>query len=361
MFDVVDVGERWLENYVIAVPLERDSRNASTTNQTFNCFHIQLRAVKMPPKRGKATDPEDAPEPKKRVTRSSTKATRPNPPDVAEPEPKKTARKTAKPKKSEASSSKKAKAKEPKAKVEDEPSQGANGSTSLTITHDLVKNPITCQHYTPKSANEANDRTTFIFTHGAGGTLSADAVVNFCTGYSTGASILAFQGSMNLKARTKGFHACISHLETTNSNAKSLVLGGRSMGARAAVIATTEHLASSSKSPPDMKLILVSYPLKGPKDDIRDQILLELPASVGVLFVIGDKDAMCPLELLDKTRKKMTAKSRLVVVKGADHGMHVKGKDKEKKAGEETGMRAWDWVSGEMDGEMVEITGEKVE
>ncbi|KAF1974562.1 hypothetical protein BU23DRAFT_385913, partial [Bimuria novae-zelandiae CBS 107.79] len=180
---------------------------------------------------------------------------------------------------------------------------------------------------------------TLIFTHGAGGTLSAPAVVHFCTGFSTRGPILAFHGSMNLSARVKGFHACISHLSSPNSD--PLLLGGRSMGARAAVIAATEVLASNPSR--EVSLVLASYPLKGPRNDIRDQILLDLPASVRVLFVIGEKDAMCPLDLLEETRQKMAAGSKLVVVRGADHGMHVKPVAEEKRVGEEAGRMVVEW------------------
>jgi predicted alpha/beta-hydrolase family hydrolase len=121
------------------------------------------------------------------------------------------------------------------------------------------------------------------------------------------------------------------------------------MGARAAVMAATEDDEKV------VELVLVSYPLKGPKDDIRDQILKDLPASIRVLFVIGDRDAMCPLDMLDEVRKKMKAKSQLVVVRGADHGMHVKPASMEKEYGEETGRIAAEWISGNVKEEVVYI------
>ena len=304
----------------------------------------------MPRKRKSTADAVDDPEPKRRVTRSSTAQ------ELGESKPKTPVHKASKPPKASLPKAKKAKAKGSSPKEEDEV---PNGPTTITISHNSVKNPISCHQYTSEAKNE-QDAPTLIFTHGAGGTLSAPAVVNFCTGYSKGAPILAFQGSMNLKARAKAFHACISHHEINNSNAKSLVLGGRSMGARAAVIAASEHLASSSASTAEMKLVLVSYPLKGPKDDIRDQILLDLPSAVHVLFVIGDRDTMCPLDLLEETRKKMAAKSSLVIVKGADHGMHVKGRDREKALGEESGIKAFDWVSGKLKDEVIRL-GEELD
>jgi predicted alpha/beta-hydrolase family hydrolase len=313
----------------------------------------------MTSKRKALTSPVDPPEPKKRVTRSSTKAKASGGND-AKTEPKQPIQKPSKSKDSAPSKAKKEVLKSPKHKADDKQDKNREGPTTLTIDHDSIKSPITCHQYTPDSKS-IPEVPTLIFTHGAGGTLSAAAVVNFCTGYSKHASILAFQGSMNLKARTKGFQACISHLSTTTPKARKLVLGGRSMGARAAVIAATELLSSSPSSVSSIDLVLVSYPLNGPKGDVRDQILLDLPATMRVLFIIGDKDAMCPLSLLGTTREKMVAKSQLVVVEGADHGMHVRGKDMETKMGERSGMLAFQWVSGTMEEEEVWIRSEDVD
>jgi predicted alpha/beta-hydrolase family hydrolase len=165
--------------------------------------------------------------------------------------------------------------------------------------------------------------------------------VHFSVGYSSLSPILAFQGSMNLNSRVKGFHACISHV-FKDSKRKKLVLGGRSMGARAAVIAANEYLKDRDEDEghSGLDVILVSYPLQGPKD-IRDQILIDLDASIRVLFVIGRKDAMCPLDMLNNVRKRMKAQSWLVAVDGLDHGMHGKG---EKELGERTGKLAAEWT-----------------
>ncbi|CAN9413397.1 unnamed protein product [Alternaria alternata] len=234
--------------------------------------------------------------------------------------------------------------------------------TTRTIKHELVKKEIQCHQYTPSSSNPS---PTLIFTHGAGGTLSADAVVNFCTGFSEYLPVLAFQGSMNLKARTKGFHACIeeiySSLETAQkrkpkerNRKKRMLLGGRSMGARAAVIAASEFPAEQDheREETSIQLILVSYPLLGPKDDLRDQILLDLPESISVLFIVGDKDAMCPLDLLSETRSKMVVKSQVVVVRNADHGMNIKPASATKEVGESTGRVAAWWVEGDLKGDV---------
>ncbi|KAF2638950.1 hypothetical protein P280DRAFT_67466 [Massarina eburnea CBS 473.64] len=322
----------------------------------------------MPPKRRKSSDPADPPEPKKSATRSSARIKAsaqddPNPAlEPAAPKSKKKA-KTSKPKSTKESTAPKTKT--PKHKSL---SESSHGPAILTITHDSVKNPITCHQYTPPTTPTAST-PTLIFTHGAGGTLSADAVVNFCNGYAKTSPVLAFQGSMNLAARVKSFHACLSHLESDNAEKGAreergkeivgVVLGGRSMGSRAAVMAATDLLSCSSPSstsPPNISLVLVSYPLKGPKD-IRDQILLDLPSSVRVLFIVGDRDGMCPLDLLDGIRKRMKAASRLVVVKGADHGMHVKPAAREREYGEETGVLGARWVDGKLGDDVVEMGG----
>jgi predicted alpha/beta-hydrolase family hydrolase len=177
-------------------------------------------------------------------------------------------------------------------------------------------------------------------------------MLNFCTGISTHFPILAFQGSMNLGSRLKGFLACIEHLGTQ----ERLVLGGRSMGARAAVMAATEVLEEDEAR--QVELVLASYPLQGPKD-VRDQILLDLPASVRVVFVSGDRDVMCPLEMLEGVRKRMKARSRVVVVKGADHGMHVKPARLEREVGERTGRVVADWLAGEVEDDVTYIEVEE--
>lgn len=227
-------------------------------------------------------------------------------------------------------------------------------TTTLSISSDLLKNPLQCVRYersiqSPRSSD--NDNHPLIFTHGAGGTLAAPAVVNFCTGFSATHSILAFQGNANLASRAKGFDACIEHLEGKGDPPSTLLLGGRSMGARAATIAAYAHLHGDPALQgryTSAKLILINYPLVGPKGN-RDAGLISLPASALVLFIAGENDAMCPLDMLHSVCEKMEAESTVVVVRGADHGMRIKGKGKdgEREVGESVGRLAARWVRGE--------------
>jgi predicted alpha/beta-hydrolase family hydrolase len=305
----------------------------------------------MASKKRKTTESTSAPEPTKRVTRSSTKAEKST--EQATTESSNLAKKSSKTSKaapkSQTTKAKSARLSPTKTDVEEEDMNTPANISTLSITSEHTKSPTQCALYSAVTSSPI-----LIFTHGAGGTLSAPAVTNFCTGFSATLSVLVFQGSMNIGSRVKGFNVCIEHFR--QEEGKRLVLGGRSMGARAAVMAGSEMFKYKEKV--ELLLILVSYPLQGPKD-VRDQILLDLPASVRILFVVGDRDAMCPLDLLDGVRKKMSAKSQVVVVRGADHGMHVKPKKLEREVGEETGRVAASWVGGNVADEVTYLGEEE--
>ncbi|ORY09887.1 hypothetical protein BCR34DRAFT_362694 [Clohesyomyces aquaticus] len=299
----------------------------------------------MPQKRGKDASTDGAPAPKRRSTRNATQKPQykeDSGSDSPVPKPKTKKLSNAKP------------AKTTKAVELSGPEQSSLSPISISIEHESIKNPVDCELYQTSASPESGAPQTMVFTHGAGGGLSAPAVFNFCTGYSALHDILAFKGSINMNSRVKGFHACGDHLQKKSGSTSEWpsVFGGRSMGSRAAVIAATEIAASSDKKGHyDITLVLVSYPLIGPKNDMRDQILLDLPERIRVLFIIGEKDSMCALDQLGEVRGKMKAKSWLVVVKGADHGMHVKPAKAEKVLGEMTGNIAAKWVDRQTLGE----------
>jgi len=203
------------------------------------------------------------------------------------------------------------------------------------------KPPIKCLHSGKHVGDLVWTKTALIFTHGASGTLKADAIKNFTHGFVTSSArptLLCFQGNMNLASRVKMFKAII---EARECELKSMIktsptcLGGRSMGARAAVMAATEEA---------VHLVLVSYPLHSGKGT-RDQILFDIPASINVIFVSGDLDDMCDLESLETVRQKMKCKTWKVAVHGADHGMNVKPKSATREIGRMTGAIVATWLS----------------
>lgn len=184
-------------------------------------------------------------------------------------------------------------------------------------------------HNEEKDNRPAKPEQTLIFTHGSGGDLNADAMLHFRQGFATQLPIVCFQGNMNLTSRVKMFNA------VAEAQADATCLGGRSMGARAAVMAMTESTD---------RLILVSYPLHTAKD-LRDAILLALPPTIKVIFVCGERDAMCDLDRLEKVRDRMKGLTWRVIVRGADHGMKIKPKSKSADVVQKSGEVVAAWIT----------------
>ena len=174
---------------------------------------------------------------------------------------------------------------------------------------------------------------SLVFTHGAGGGIANSTTKDFADGFAEISRIVLFQGTMNLKSRIRSFHAVIKH-----ENAQC-ALGGRSMGARAAVI-------NAQVPKLDIKaLVLVSFPMVGGKKaESREQILHDLPSGIDVLFITGSSDSMCDMGHLRKVIQKMKARSWLVEVRGADHSMSLKQKGGVEPMRRKTGSLAADWL-----------------
>jgi|SRR5205085_11586935 len=90
---------------------------------------------------------------------------------------------------------------------------------------------------------------------------------------------------------------------------------GKSMGGRIGC-----HVALEE---PVTGLICFGYPLCGGGDPsrLRDKVLRDLQTPI--LFVQGTRDALCPLELLEKLRAEMNCANFLHVVEGGDHSLLV--------------------------------------
>lgn len=233
-------------------------------------------------------------------------------------------------------------------------SAGSTAQDTDQITHFKVPftdKQIVCERHHPTYSRSKQSKKvaplSFVFTHGAGGGIENPATKDFVTGFATSSEhdAICFQGTMNLSHRTKTFHAVLEN------QGRARALGGRSMGSRAAVITATE---CEEDMRPDA-VVLVSYPLtsesgktkKGTEDgeaDPRKQIMLDLPQTVDVLFVIGSEDKMCSVAALKDVREQMTANSWLIEVKGADHGMSLKPKAGVQPMRLRTGALAAEWL-----------------
>ena len=93
-------------------------------------------------------------------------------------------------------------------------------------------------------------------------------------------------------------------------------------------------------------MVLVSYPMVGAqKGDSREQILLDLPQNVDVLFVSGDRDSMCSVDRLQMAADKMKTRTWIAIVEGADHGMSAKPKSTDEPTRKATGRLAAEWLA----------------
>ena len=94
---------------------------------------------------------------------------------------------------------------------------------------------------------------------------------------------------------------------------------GKSMGGRIGCHVALEENVSG--------VICLGYPLcaMGDRTKLRDQVLLDLETPI--LFVQGTRDALCPLDLLENVRSKMTVPNFLHLVEGGDHSLSVRKKD----------------------------------
>src|SRR5213080_52239 len=98
-------------------------------------------------------------------------------------------------------------------------------------------------------------------------------------------------------------------------SADSTFLIGKSMGGRIGC-----HLSLEEKVD---GLVCLGYPLcaMGDRTKLRDEVLRAL--TTPILVVQGTRDALCPLDLLERVRAEMNAPNSLHVVEGGDHSLRV--------------------------------------
>jgi predicted alpha/beta-hydrolase family hydrolase len=99
-----------------------------------------------------------------------------------------------------------------------------------------------------------------------------------------------------------------------------VLLAGKSTGSRVGC-----HL--SLTEPAIEGLVCFGYPLKGAgkRAALRDEVLIA--PRTPILFVSGTRDPLCPLDVLETVRAKMTARNTLLTVDGGDHSLEVRKTD----------------------------------
>jgi predicted alpha/beta-hydrolase family hydrolase len=175
-------------------------------------------------------------------------------------------------------------------------------------------------------ATDAPDAPVFVCGHGAGGNLADRGVVRT-------AEVLREHGMhsvrFNFVYREKKssrpdqmpkLTACISAVVDrvrAELNPEVLIIGGRSMGGRAASMLAAEGFACDG-------LLLLAYPLHPPG---RPQQLrsAHLPAiAVPTLCINGTRDDFCTPSLMEEVLTTVQPTFRMHWIQGADHSFHVR-------------------------------------
>jgi len=165
----------------------------------------------------------------------------------------------------------------------------------------------------------------FVCAHGAGGNMSDKGVTGVSRALGErGVDVVRF--NFLYKEKKSGRPDPMPRLKDTTSavvarvrddlRPTTLIIGGRSMGGRAASMLAADGFECSG-------LLLLAYPLHPPgrPDQLRDA---HLPAiRVPVVCVNGTRDPFCTPELMKRALEPVTAPWQMHWIEGADHSFHV--------------------------------------
>lgn len=165
----------------------------------------------------------------------------------------------------------------------------------------------------------------FVCAHGAGGSMSDRGMLATAQALrAAGLGVVRF--NFLYKERKSGRpDAMPTLMETTAAvvafvraqlSPRQLIIGGRSMGGRAASMLAANGFDASG-------LLLLAYPLHpaGQPEKLRDAHLSHI--RMPVLCVNGTRDALCTPDLMTRALITVTAPWTMHWVEGADHSFHV--------------------------------------
>jgi predicted alpha/beta-hydrolase family hydrolase len=171
----------------------------------------------------------------------------------------------------------------------------------------------------------ADETAVFVCAHGAGGNMNDRSILQTsATLRSRGLGVVRFNflykekksGRPDPMPRLKECYAAVVSRAREEVQPKTLIIGGRSMGGRAASMLAAEGFACDG-------LLLLAYPLHPPgkPDQLRDA---HLPAiTVPVICFNGTRDPFCTPELMEAALKRVKTDWEMHWVEGADHSFHV--------------------------------------
>ena len=178
--------------------------------------------------------------------------------------------------------------------------------------------------YEPATSGE--EVAVFVCAHGAGGSMSDRsmlAAANALRAHGFGVVRFNFlykekgSGRPDPMPRLMATVAAVVDRTRAELGARCpLIIGGRSMGGRAASMLAADGFFADG-------LLLLAYPLHpaGQPEKLRDAHLPRI--TVPVLCFSGTRDALCTRELMERALTTVTAPWEMCWLEGADHSFHV--------------------------------------
>lgn len=202
--------------------------------------------------------------------------------------------------------------------------------------------------YEPATARGAY--AVFICAHGAGGHMHDAGMCRLAAELrARGMTVVRFNflykengtGRPDPMPRLKDCFRAVIERTQAEVNPPRLLIGGRSMGGRAASMLAADGFACDG-------VLLFAYPLHpaGKPDQLRDAHLPAIEAPV--LCFNGTRDAFCRRDLMEPVLRRVKTSWTMHWLDGADHGFHVlksSGRT-DRDVLTEVGVAAQGWVAG---------------
>ena len=198
-------------------------------------------------------------------------------------------------------------------------------------------------------ATTANASGVFVCAHGAGEGMSGRGIVAAATAMrARGLDVVRFNflykekgsGRPDPMPLLKQCFAAVVQRARDETRPRRLIIGGRSMGGRAASMLAAEGFACDG-------LLLLAYPLhpEGKPEKLRDAHLPDI--TVPTLCLNGTRDALCRRDLMEAVLGRVGPGFRMHWLEGADHGWHVLKSSGRTDADvlEEAGRVSEEWLS----------------
>jgi predicted alpha/beta-hydrolase family hydrolase len=169
------------------------------------------------------------------------------------------------------------------------------------------------------------DNTVYVMGHGAGGNMSDRSMLAAANALrARGFGVVRFnfiykeKGSGRPDPMPKCMNVVSAVVDRTRAelSPKTLLIGGRSFGGRAASMLAAEGFDADG-------LLLLAYPLhpEGAPEKLRDAHLPNI--RMPVLCFNGTRDGLCTPEIMERVLERVTAPWAMHWLDGADHSFHV--------------------------------------